>query len=192
MTLNAKDSYKLTATYVDSCLIISTIVLVQMYITIRRANIDDAEAIANILNSVVDERKYTSLRKFSVEEEREYINSLDKREAIFVAIKDGKIVGFQDISLFAKWSEAMSHVGNILTLILKEYRKQGIGKLLAEQTLEFARQNGYEKISTYIMEDNIDAIDYYKSLGFNTVGRWSKQVKINGKYHDDLIVELFL
>ncbi|UCE36439.1 MAG: GNAT family N-acetyltransferase [Thermoplasmata archaeon] len=163
-----------------------------MSITIRRANIDDAEAIANIINNVVDEKKYTSLRKFSVEEEREYINSLNKREAIFVATKNGKIIGFQDISLFAKWSESMSHVGNILTLILKEYRNQGIGKLLAERTLEFARQNGYEKVSTYIMKDNINAINYYKSLGFNPVGRWLKQVKIDGNYHDDLIMELFL
>ncbi|UCG68405.1 MAG: GNAT family N-acetyltransferase [Thermoplasmata archaeon] len=163
-----------------------------MSIIIRKANINDAEIISKIINSVVDERKFTSLRKFSVEEERDYLNSLNEREAIFVAIKNGKIVGFQDISLFAKWSKSMNHVGNILTLILKEYRNLGIGKLLAERTLEFARQNGYEKISTYIMEDNTNAINYYTSLGFNPVGRWSKQVKFDGKYHDDIIVELFL
>lgn len=159
---------------------------------IRRANVDDAKDITDIINSVVDEKKYTSLRKFNVDEEREYINSLNEREAIFVAIKNGKIVGFQTISLFAKCSESMSHVGNILTLILKEYRGQGIGKLLAERTLEFARQNNYEKISTYIMEDNTRAINYYKSLGFKPVGKWSRQVKIDSTYHDEIIVELFL
>ena len=163
-----------------------------MTITIRKAGMDDAEAISNIINSVVDEKKYTSLRKFSAEEEKEYINSLTDRESIFIAIKDRKVVGFQDISLFAKWSESMNHVGNILTLILKDFRNQGIGKLLAEKTLEFARQNGYEKISTYIMEDNVGALNYYKSLGFNPVGKWSKQVKIDGKYQDEIVVELFL
>lgn len=163
-----------------------------MTVTIRKASVDDAEAIANVINSVVDEKKYTTLRKFSIEEEREYISSLSEREAIFVAEKNGKVIGFQDISLFAKWSESMSHVGNILTLILKEHRNQGIGGRLAKRTLEFARRNGYEKISTYIMEDNVGALEYYKSIGFTPVGRWSKQVKIDGKYHDEVVVELFL
>ena len=166
--------------------------LMQMPVTVRRANADDAEAIANIINSVVDEGKYTSLKKFSVEEEREYINSLNEREAILVANKNGKVVGFQSIGLFAKWSESMNHVGNILPLVLREDRGQSIGKLLAERTLEFARENCYEKISTYIIEGNIKALNYYEGLGFDIVGRWSKRVKTNGKYHDDLIVEMFL
>ena len=169
-----------------------TIGLKEMSITIRRATIDDAEAIAHIINSVVDEERYTSLRKFSVEEEREYLSSLDEREGMFVAIKDGKIVGLQEISLFAKWSKSMSHVGNILTLILQAYRGQGIGTQLAERTLKFARENRYEKISSYVIKDNIHAINYYEKLGFRVVGRWTKQIKLDGKYHDDLIVELFL
>jgi len=169
-----------------------TIGLKEMSITIRRATVDDAEDIARIINSVVDEKKYTSLRKFSVEEEREYLGSLDEREGLFAAIKDGKIVGLQEISLFEKWSESMGHVGNILTLILQPFRGQGIGTKLAERTLNFARENRYEKISSYIIEDNIHAINYYEKIGFRVVGRWAKQVKLDGKYHDDLIVELFL
>ncbi len=86
----------------------------------------------------------------------------------------------------------MNHVGNILTLVLKEHRNRGIGRMLAERTLEFARRNGYEKISTYIMEDNVGALEFYKNLGFTPVGKWSRQVKIDGEYHDEIVVELFL
>ena len=93
---------------------------------------------------------------------------------------------------FAKRSESMNHVGHILTLILKEYRGQGIGRLLAEKTLEFARCHNYEKIVSYVMEDNTVALRYYESLGFKSVGKWLKQVKINGTYHNDIIIELFL
>jgi ribosomal protein S18 acetylase RimI-like enzyme len=163
-----------------------------MNIEIRKAGINDAEAISNIINSVVDEKKFTSLRKFSAAEEREYIDSLGEREAIFLAERDGKVLGFQNISLFAKWSESMSHVGNILTLILKEHRNQGIGGMLAEKTLEFARHNGYEKISTYVIEENVGALKFYESIGFVRCGKWSRQVRIDGKYHDEVVVELFL
>jgi len=163
-----------------------------MSITIRRATIDDAEAIVHIINNVVDEKRYTSLRRFSVEEEREYFRSLDEREGLFVAIHEGKVIGFQGVTLFAKWSESMSHVANIVTQILPGFRGKGIGTQLAERTLEFARENGYEKISSYVIKDNIHAINYYEKLGFRVVGRWRRQIKLDGKYHDDLIVELFL
>ena len=59
-------------------------------IKIRRADIEDAKGIAYVINSVVDEKKYTSLRKFTEEEEREYIRSLNEREAILLLKKMGR------------------------------------------------------------------------------------------------------
>lgn len=159
---------------------------------IRRAVPEDASGIAKVINSVVDEKKYTSLRKFSVEEEREFMESLGERETIFIALIGGKIIGIQSITKFAEWSESMDHVGNILTMVLKEYRGQDIGWALASKTLEFARSHGYEKIATYIIEDNQGAIEYYTKHGFKRVGRWMKQVKLDGVYHNDIIMEMFL
>jgi RimJ/RimL family protein N-acetyltransferase len=86
----------------------------------------------------------------------------------------------------------MSHVGNILTMIIPEYRGMGIGGKLAERTFLFSREQGYEKISTYILADNASAIRYYESLGFVNVGIWRDQVLLDGHYHDDVIVEKFL
>jgi RimJ/RimL family protein N-acetyltransferase len=159
---------------------------------IRRAVPEDAGGISSLINSVVEERQYTSLRKFSIDEEREFLESLSERETVFIALINGKNVGIQSITRFAEWSESMDHVGNILTMVLKEHRGQGIGKALASTTLEFARSHGYEKIATYIIEDNLGAIEYYTRLGFKPVGKWTRQVRINGIYHNDIIMELFL
>jgi L-amino acid N-acyltransferase YncA len=166
--------------------------VLQGKIEIRRATLEDANSIVDVINSVVDEKKYTSLRKFSAEEEREFLESLNEREAIFVAEIKSEIVGIQSITRFAEWSDSMNHVGNILTMVLKEYRAQGIGRALASKTLEFARSHGYEKIATYIIEDNLGAIEYYTKIGFKQVGRWMNQVNIDGVYHNDIIMELFL
>lgn len=163
-----------------------------MKVETRCATPKDAGGIAKVINSVVDENKFTSLRNFTVEDEWEFIESLNEREAIFIALFDGDIVGIQSITRFAEWSESMDHVGNILTMVLKEFRDQGVGKALASRTLEFARSHGYEKIATYIIEDNLGAIEYYSKLGFKPVGKWTRQVKIEGVYHNDIIMEMFL
>ncbi len=162
-----------------------------MTFTIRRAGPDDAGAISSIINDIVAEGR-TSLRTFTPEEEREFIGSLKPREAIFVAEEGGDVIGFQGISEFARWSQSMAHVGNILTFVKRGHRGRGVGRSLTETTLRFARENGYEKISTYIIADNGPAVEFYKSLGFVEVGLWRKQVKLEDGYHDDVVVELFL
>jgi L-amino acid N-acyltransferase YncA len=162
-----------------------------MTITIREAGLDDAEAISSIINDIVAEGR-TSLRTFTPEEEREFLGAQKPREAIFVAEEDGDVIGFQGIGEFAQWSLSMAHVGNILTFVKRDHRGRGVARLLTETTLRFARENGYEKISTYIIADNEPAVEFYKGLGFEVVGLWRKQVKLDDGYHDDVIVELFL
>jgi RimJ/RimL family protein N-acetyltransferase len=161
-------------------------------IEIRRATVVDAEAIAAIINGVIDEGGRTSLRKFSQEEERDFIASMDEREVMFVALDGTKVVGFQGLSKFARWSDSMDHVGNVLTMVRPEYRGLGIGTAMAERTFAFAREHGYEKISTYIIADNASAMKYYEGLGFSKVGLWRDQVILDDGYHDDVIVEKFL
>lgn len=163
-----------------------------MEMVVRKGTVKDALPISEVINSVVEEGKFTSLKKHSADEERDFIETLGDREAIFVALVDGRIVGIQSLTKFAEWSDSMGHVGNILTLVLKEFRGKGIGKKLSKTTLEFARENGYKKISTYIIADNETAVEFYESLGFEVVGKWKDQVKIGSEFHDDLIVELFL
>lgn len=163
-----------------------------MPIAIRTARVEDARAIATVINEVVVEGRYTSLRTFTPEEEADFIASMKPREAIFVAEEDGEILGFQGISEFANWSNAMAHVANILTFVRRKHRRLGIGRMLAERTLAFAREHGYEKVSTYIIADNTPAVAFYEDLGFRPVGTWTRQVKLDDGYHDDLIVELFL
>jgi len=164
-----------------------------MKITIRRATTEEAEDLSAIWKVVCAERIYTAVNHpFTPEQERAYIASLSDREGIFVAEVDDRIVGFQSLDHWADYTDSFDHVGVMGTIILPEWRRQGIGHRLAQCTLNFARNNGYEKIVIYVRRGNIGAQAFYLSLGFITKGVLEQQVKIEGAYEDEVLMELFL
>jgi len=162
-------------------------------IRIRQAVPEDAASVAEVLNSVIAERRYSALdTPFSVEEERSFIASLGPREAMFLAEVNGQIVGIQTIDGYAKYTGSMQHVGIMGTFVSRDYRKKGIAQALAERTFSFARHCGYEKILIYVRASNEEALRFYKGLGFVEIGKASRQVKIDGEYDDEMFLELFL
>ena len=164
-----------------------------MEFLIRRATPDDAEAISAIWEVVCAERVYTAVdRPFTPQQEREYIASLSDREAIFLAEVEGRVVGFQSLDLWADYTDSFAHVGVIGTIILPEWRGKGIGRRLARHTFDFARAHGYEKLVIYVRAGNAGAQAFYRSLGFVPKGVLVKQVKIDGRYEDEVFMELFL
>ena len=164
-----------------------------MQITIRRATADDAEAISAIWEVVCAERVYTAVnRPFTPQQERDYIASLSSREGIFLAEVDGRIVGFMSLDLWAKYTDSFDHVGVMGTFVLPEWRHKGIGHRLAEHTLDFSHANGYEKIVIYVRASNTGAQAFYRSLGFIPKGILERQVKIDGRYEDEVFMESLL
>ncbi len=164
-----------------------------MQITIRRATPKDGETISAVWETVCAERVYTAVNQpFTPQQEREYIASLSDREGAFVAEIGGRIVGFQSLDLWAKYTDSFDHVGVMGTIILPAWRREGVGRCLAEYTLDFARANGYEKIVIYVRGGNARGQSFYRSLGFVPQGVLARQVKIDGRYDDEVFMELFL
>ena len=164
-----------------------------MNITIRPVTLDDAEGVVEVLNSMVQERKYSSLDKIlTVKEERQFIASLGERSGFFVAELNGRIVGFQTIEPFATYTSTMDHVGIMGTFVHADFRGQGIGSQLAEASLRFAQKKGYEKAVIYVRASNRSAQAFYWKLGFVPKGTLEKQVKIDGEYDDEVFMEMFI
>jgi len=161
-------------------------------VKIRRATPDDAKGVADVIASIVDEDKYTVMRKFSEPEERAYIQTLSPREEIFVADADGRIVGVQTLSLGHSYSDKMAHVATMGTWIIDGCRRAGIGRMLAAESLGFARDSGYEKVVIEVLADNEPALNYYSKLGFEKAGLLRRQVRLHGRYKDQVLMELFL
>ncbi len=164
-----------------------------MQLNIKKATNDNAESISTIWEIVCAERIYTAVKRpFSTQQVQEYLSSLSSREGTFVAKMDDQVVGFQSIDLWAKYTDSFDHVGVLGTFILPEWRGKGISRRLAAHTFEFAREHQYEKLIIYVRASNATAQAFYKSLGFKQKGVLSRQVKIDGKYDDEIFMELFL
>ncbi|HUA32769.1 MAG TPA: GNAT family N-acetyltransferase [Candidatus Binataceae bacterium] len=159
-------------------------------VRIRPAAPNDALGISKVWQAIVAERVYSAVdRAFTPEEQTAYLASLDKRESIFVAEDDGRIVGFQTLDLWSKFMASAAHVGQLGTFILRDARGRGVGEELANATFKFARNAGYEKLVIYVRASNTGAQAFYKSLGFRECGHLARQVKIDGHYDDEILLE---
>ena len=163
--------------------------------SIREARPDDAEAIARILNRIIEARAFTAFdTPFSIEAERAYIETFPERGVFLVATseRDQQVVGFQSMEPFASYTHAFDHVGVLGTYVDLERRRQGIAKRLFRATFEAAVRKAYKKIFTYIRADNSAALSTYVHHGFTIVGTARRHARIDGRYVDEIIVERML
>jgi RimJ/RimL family protein N-acetyltransferase len=161
---------------------------------IRRARPADAEGIASLMHAVVAERVHSAIdRAWMPDEERRYLESLSSREAFHVAVADtGQIVGTQSLELFSTMLKTMSHVAHVGTFVLPTWRGRGVGPALFELTRPFAVAAGFRKLVITVRASNEQALSFYRGLGFVECGRLSKQVVIDGKEDDEVLLEMFL
>jgi L-amino acid N-acyltransferase YncA len=103
-----------------------------------------------------------------------------------------RVVGFQSLEPFASYTHAFDHVGVPGTFVDLACRRQGIATRLFAATFDAARRKGYEKLLTYVRADNPAALATYLSQGFRVVGRAEAQVKIGGRYIDEIVIERML
>ncbi|MBW4617879.1 MAG: GNAT family N-acetyltransferase [Cyanosarcina radialis HA8281-LM2] len=166
-----------------------------MDLFVREAQFDDAEAIINVLNPIIEAGIYTALTTpLSVEAEQEFISKFPQRGIFQVAVcrDEQRIVGCQDVEPFATYTSAFEHVGVIGTFVDLSYRRRGVGKSLFKATFEAARNKGYEKLFGFVRADNTAALAAYLSQGFYRIGTAQRHAKIKEIYVDEIIIERFL
>lgn len=119
---------------------------------IREADVQDLIEVDAIENS-------TSLpNKIS---EKDFQNSiLSKNHKLFVAVLEGKIVGFVMVEITDE-----INIENVV--VEKSYRNYGIGTKLLEFVMEFAKSLNIHTLSLEVSENNLTAFLLYKKFGFD-------------------------
>ena len=163
-------------------------------ISVRRAVTRDAGGIVAILEVIAAERIYSAIdRVWNVAQEARYLDSLSSREVLHVAIhSEHGIVGFQSLDLWSPLLNSMSHVGQVGTFILPDWRGRGVGRQLWSVTESFARAAGYRKLAIQVRASNNGAQAFYRRLGFVECGRMTAQVIVDGVADDEILMELSL
>ena len=162
--------------------------------TIRRAAAEDAEKILAVLQTVARERVHSAIDlPWGADEERAYLRALSPRETTHIAeLASGEVIGFQTLDLWAAVVNSMRHVGQIGTFLLPAWRRRGVGRALFDATKTFALRSGYSKFVIQVRASNLSAQAFYKTLGFRECGRFTRQVRIDGREDDEILLEFFL
>lgn len=88
-----------------------------------------------------------------------------------VAEVDGKLVGYSAVRRLAGWS---SHVADILLVVDIDFRRSGIGRLLAEAIFDAARELGATKVIVEMLEEQKGGQAIFEQLGFHVEGNLSR------------------
>ncbi len=161
---------------------------------IRPVTVDDAEAVASVLNESILDGGYSLLdTPFSTEAERDYIAGFPARGVFNVAEFDGEIVAVQSLEPFSPYvTHEHDHVLTMGTWVREPFRRHGVGSRLARTSFATARERGFAKVFTDIRADNLPSLAFHLALGFAIVGTARRQALVGGRYLDVIFVELFL
>jgi len=109
--------------------------------------------------------------------------------AHFVAVDDaGEVVGWCDIVRLGL--EGFQHSGRLGMGLLAHARGQGVGRRLAQTTIDAARSRGIERIELEVFATNVRAIRLYERLGFMHEGVRRQARKLDGVYDDNVLMAL--
>ncbi len=129
---------------------------------IRRAGLQDAQAIAAIIDRVVQEPNPVGLTSALDETQvAGWLRRLGDEGCIFVVSVDGRPVGFAALDYNTEEPET----GTLGAWVIPEYRRRGLAIALGEAVLDFAREKGYRRIKGRLPANNEPALSFLSSLG---------------------------
>jgi ribosomal protein S18 acetylase RimI-like enzyme len=153
---------------------------------------DDITGFHRCLDAVARERRFLAqLEGPPLKKTRAFVlDAMEKGHIRLVALDGSSVVGWCDIT--PHHYEGLDHVGELGMGVLKGYRGQGIGLALLQQSVEFARENGLEKVELEVFASNYPAIRLYEKEGFEIEGRKRQARKLDGKYDDIIVMGLMI
>lgn len=129
---------------------------------------------------------------YAVEQEAKILESFgeEKRGGFFIGCIDGEIAC--SFSLACAKRERMAHVAEIALTVRKKYWGIGVGSVMMETLIAMAREADIRTIELGVYADNTRARRLYGRFGFVEVGKHTGRFCVNGKYHDEIMMDLYL
>jgi RimJ/RimL family protein N-acetyltransferase len=159
--------------------------------TVRSAQPGDAAALVALAESVGSEPEgwlISESRWRSVADERRYLKAVRRHPdaAVFVAETDAGIVG--RLSISRDPHPASRHVADLGLMVAAQARRQGVGRALLEQAVDWARGAGVRKLELHVFPHNEPAIRLYEQFGFVREGYRKEHFRRGGGYVDAILM----
>lgn len=161
---------------------------------IRSLEKKDGKNFNKFINTIAQEKTFVYLQdeKIKIKQTDEYLNDQikrikNKKSLSLIAVINNLIIGYSSIDLEDGISD---HEGVLEITIINNFRNQGVGSKLLDETIKLAIQELKElKIITLtVFDNNKTAIKLYKKHGFKKYGNLPK-----GIYHNNMFInKIFL
>lgn len=142
------------------------------------------EALRQVLDSVAREKRYLVFLEAPPPAQAYafYRNIVENDLCMRLVLMDGRVVGWCDV--LPTHGGTRSHVGTLGMGLVSSARHRGIGRLLAEKTLQAAWDKGFRRIELTVRVDNFNAKALYASLGFKAEGLHPKACSVDHEFFD--------
>ena len=168
-----------------------------MAIELRRAGVDDMKELRDVSietfvatfgtqNRAGDIDQYVT-ESFSPEVLTVQLNDPDT--VFYLAETDDRVAGYAKLNVGAAQTEPRG--GDALEVqriyVRGQFKRHGLGRLMIERAIDEAASRGLSRVWLGVWEHNGDALQFYRSLGFEVVG--SHVFTLGGDDQTDLIME---
>jgi len=164
---------------------------------LRKPISEDANNIIEYLNIVGGESDNLLFGagefRLTVEQESAHIENINKDNnfLMLLGIIDNKIVSIAQIS--SPNRKRIGHNSEIAISVKKDYWRIGIGSVTMGSLIQFATEHdAIKNISLGVKATNHNAINLYEKYGFKIVGVHKGYFNIDGKYYDEILMDLNL
>ncbi|CAM4483275.1 GNAT family N-acetyltransferase [Corallococcus exiguus] len=151
--------------------------------TVRPATPEDRDAIADLQDAALARRPTT----FEAPSEGEE----DGRHPVLVAEENGRVVGCAATRAHSS-RECYADIADFSLFVAKDVRGMGVDELLLKALLKAAEGAGFHKLTTCVLANQSHTLKLFERLRFTTVGTHEKHARVDGAWHDVVVVEKFL
>lgn len=162
-------------------------------VTVRNPEIGEGEELLATVRIIIEKSQHLLTLpdefKMTVEQENDFIREQLEipGNLMLVPVINGKIAGLLNFTIGKK--RRISHYGDFGVSLLPEVQSQGVGRVLMEVFLAWAKSNPQiETVRLKVHAKNTRAIALYRKLGFVEEGREIRAMKLSPTEYDDVIM----
>jgi phosphinothricin acetyltransferase len=161
-------------------------------VQLRRATVDDAEAIRSIYNVEVQTSTVTfDLMPRTIEEQQAWIVDRSGAHVVIVATSGTDVVGFGSLSPFRS-RPAYSTTVEDSVYVHHDHQGEGVGRAVLAELVRLAEVHGFHAVMARIVGGHATSIGLHSSQGFHVVGREREVGRKFGRWLDVVVMERLL
>lgn len=152
---------------------------------VREAEVEDAAVLISLLNQIGQESEFTSLDPAGILMDESDMQAFIMKQAqsdneiTLLAFLNDELSGV--INITADQRPRVRHIGDIFLAIKKSFWGHGLGSILMEEAIEWAKSSAsIRRLQLTVQKRNLAAVHLYQKMGFITEGVQERGACIEG------------